>query len=392
MHISGFIRRLVVLPCVALLTSLGAANVADAAGATGPPAIHHVFIIMLENKDNDVIFGPSSPAPYLSQTLAAKGAYLQNYFGIGHVSLDNYIALVSGQAPNLATQYDCQTYVEFVSSGMTTDGQAIGQGCVYPSSVHNLTDELAANGLTWRSYNEDMGNDPARESGTCGHPPLGSPDDTLRAQAPSAAAPQGDQYATRHNPFLYFHSVIDSPGCAAHVVNFRELPRDLATYEATANLTFVTPNLCDDGHDSPCVTRQPGGLVSANAWLALWVPMILASPAYTRDGLLLILFDESEVEGKLVNGQLTLTGDATACCNEQSGPNTKLAGQIGPGGGHTGAVAVSPFIKPGTVSREPYNHYSTLKTIEDIFGLPHLGYSAASGLAVFGDDVFNQGR
>jgi hypothetical protein len=120
--------------------------------------------------------------------------------------------------------------------------------------------------------------------------------------------------------------------------------------------------------------------------------MILASPAYQRDGLLLILFDETEVEVKIDNGRLTLTGDATACCGEQSGPNTKLAGQIGPGGGNTGAVALSPFIKPGTVSHQPYNHYSTLKTIEDIFGLPHLGYSSASGLAVFGNDVFNQGR
>jgi hypothetical protein len=377
---------------VALLTTLGATNVAAAAGAPGLPAIHHVFIIMLENKDNDVVFGPSSPAPYLSQTLAAKGAYLQSYFGIGHVSLDNYIALTSGQAPNLATQYDCQKYVEFVSSGMTADGQAVGQGCVYPSSVHNLTDELALGGLTWRSYNEDMGNDPAREATTCGHPPLGAADNTQKAQAPSAAAPQGDQYATRHNPFMYFHSVIDSPNCAAHVVNFRELPRDLAAYETTANLTFITPNLCDDGHDAPCVTRQPGGLISADAWLALWVPMILASPAYQRDGLLLILFDETEVEVKIDNGRLQLTGDATACCDEQSGPNTKLAGQIGPGGGNTGAVALSPFIKPGTVSHQPYNHYSTLKTIEDIFGLPHLGYSSASELAVFGNDVFNQGR
>jgi hypothetical protein len=392
MRVYGFIRRLAVLPCAALLTSLGAANVAAAAGASGLPAIHHVFIIMLENKDNDVVFGPSSPAPYLSRTLAAKGAYLQNYFGIGHVSLDNYIALASGQAPNLATQYDCQKYVEFVSGGMTADGQAVGQGCVYPSSVHNLTDELAVKGLTWRSYNEDMGNDPARESTTCGHPPLGAPDNTQKALAPSAAAPQGDQYATRHNPFMYFHSVIDSPNCAAHVVNFRELPRDLAAYETTANLTFITPNLCDDGHDAPCVTGQPGGLTSADAWLALWVPMILASPAYQRDGLLLILFDETEVEVKIDNGQPKLTGDATACCDEQSGPNTKLAGQIGPGGGNTGAVAVSPFIKHGTVSQEPYNHYSTLKTIEDIFGLPHLGYSSASGLAVFGNDVFNQGR
>jgi hypothetical protein len=83
-----------------------------------------------------------------------------------------------------------------------------------------------------------------------------------------------------------------------------------------------------------------------------------------------------------------MTGDARACCDEQSGPNVKLAGQIGPGGGNTGAVVLSPFIKPGTVSTVPYNHYSTLRTIEMIFGLPYLGYSA-SPTNVFGHDIFN---
>ncbi len=37
------------------------------------------------------------------------------------------------------------------------------------------------------------------------------------------------------------------------------------------------------------------------------------------------------------------------------------------GGDRTGAVLLSPFIKPGTVSTTPYNHYSMLKSLEDIF-------------------------
>ena len=58
----------------------------------------------------------------------------------------------------------------------------------------------------------DMGNDPARESATCGHPALGvGTDNTNTAEAPSAAVPLGDAYATRHDPFMYFHSIIDSP-------------------------------------------------------------------------------------------------------------------------------------------------------------------------------------
>jgi hypothetical protein len=60
----------------------------------------------------------------------------------------------------------------------------------------------------------------------------------------------------------------------------------------------------------------------------------------------------------------------------------------GPGGGRTGAVLLSRFIKPGTVSNVPYNHYSLLRSVEDVFGVRHLGYAGQSGLVSFGRDVF----
>ncbi|HEX7942389.1 MAG TPA: alkaline phosphatase family protein, partial [Gemmatimonadaceae bacterium] len=85
-----------------------------------------------------------------------------------------------------------------------------------------------------------------------------------------------------------------------------------------------------------------------------------------------------------------LSIDASACCNERSGPNTSRAGINGPGGGRTGAVLLSPFIKPGTVSDAPYNHYAMLRSVEDIFGLPYLGYAGQAGLASFGGDVYTQ--
>ena len=139
----------------------------------------------------------------------------------------------------------------------------------------------------------DMGNDPTREAATCGHPTLNTTDLTQSAEAPSAAVPLGDQYATRHNPFMYFHSIIDSPDCGQNVVNLNKLTTDLQSISTTANFNLITPNLCDDGHDSPCVNGQPGGLVSANTFLQKWVPIITASPAFQQDGLLIINFDES---------------------------------------------------------------------------------------------------
>jgi hypothetical protein len=68
----------------------------------------------------------------------------------------------------------------------------------------------------------------------------------------------------------------------------------------------------------------------------------------------------------------------------------KGPGIFGPGGGQIGAVLVSRFIKPGTVSNIPYNHYSLLRSIEDFFDLGHLGYAGQNGLKTFGSDVFTR--
>ena len=99
-------------------------------------------------------------------------------------------------------------------------------------------------------------------------------------------------------------------------------------------------------------------------------------PAFRKDGLLIVTFDEGT--------------DARACCGERGLPGGPQAGQYGPGGGRIGAVLLSPFIRPGTVSDRPYNHYSTLRSIEQWFGLPYLGYAGSKNVPVFGRDVFTQ--
>ena len=336
---------------------------------TKQPPVKHVFIIVLENKAYDATFGPTSPARYFADTLAPAGALLRQYYGTGHFSLDNYISMVSGISPTTQTQEDCGTYAEFVRTGTAPDGQPIGAGCIYPADVKTIADQLMAKGLTWKAYMEDMGNDPSRESATCGHVAIGARDVTGRA-TPT------DQYAAKHNPFMYFHSIIDSPVCATNVVALPALTADLQHASTTANYTFISPSLCHDGHDSPCRNGEPGGLVSLDRFLSTWAPRIMRSPAFRDGGLLIVTFDEADSRFK------------EACCNEQSGPNTPSAGMGGPGGGRIGAVLVSPFIKPGTISDVPYNHYSMLRSVEDLFGLPHLGYAGQPGLVTFGSDVF----
>jgi hypothetical protein len=178
-----------------------------------------VFVIVLENESAAVTFGANSPAPYVSKTLPARDAFVPNYYGVGHASLDNYIAVISGQAPNASTQADCGVFANFATTGpLGSFGQQSGNGCVYPSTVPTLPAQLATAKLTWRDYNEDMGADPTRESATCGHPVVGQPDHT------EAATPT-DMYASRHDPFVYFHSIIDNAGlCDSHVVGASEHP------------------------------------------------------------------------------------------------------------------------------------------------------------------------
>ena len=368
------LRRGCVLLCIASALLLGGCASAPRTLSKMPtvaPRVGHVFVIVLENQPFDTTFGAQSPAPYMAHELTAKGVLLRQYFGIGHFSLDNYIAMISGQAPNPATQADCGVFSEFVptQSALDADGQLRGEGCVYPASVKTVADQLEAAGFDWKGYMEDMGKDPTREAAVCAHVAIGAKDITNRATA-------DDQYADKHNPFVYFHSIIDDqPRCERHVVNLDALPHDLQNVASTPNYVFITPNLCHDGHDAPCKNGEPGGLVSADAFLRSWVPRILTSPAFKQNGLLVITFDE---------GML----DSTACCGERGLAGGPPPGLDGPGGGRIGAVLIAPSIKPGTQSEVPYNHYSLLRWTEDNFGLGHLGYAAAPGLVTFGSDVF----
>src|SRR5262249_47820427 len=176
-------------------------------------------------------------------------------------------------------------------------GRVVGDGCVFPAptamsrGVRTIGDQLEeepgakSNHLTWRQYSEDMGNDLARDGGLpdplggsdCAHPVIGGIDTT---NAPSLI----DQYANRHKPFVYFHSIIDdSSRCAEHVVPLGTLVRgvngsadafeghlaeDLGKQETTPRFAFITPNVCNDGHDATCIGfnaegTHAGGLVAA---------------------------------------------------------------------------------------------------------------------------------
>jgi len=99
----------------------------------------------------------------------------------------------------------------------------------------------SAAGKTWRSYQEDMRT-------PCRHPAIGQDDHTL-------AARPGDMYATRHNPFVYFHSVIDTPACARRVVDLEVLATDPGATKDFEH--FCTTTGCELLEAS----EQPGGVL-----------------------------------------------------------------------------------------------------------------------------------
>lgn len=356
--------------------------------------IGHVWVVVLENKSYTQSFSPATKAPML-HSLAARGALLQQYFGIAHSSLPNYLALVSGQGPNPATQANCQTYTPFVAGDVRADGQFPGSGCVYPAVVPDLGSQLTAKGVSWKAYLEDLGASRTRQVAPCGTPAVDGKGHDL-----SQTAGATDQYAARHNPFAYFAAFTADPQqCTQHLAPLTALATDTADAATTPAFNLVVPNLCNDGHDTGCAGDdaagdRTGNLTAVEHWLARYVPMITGSAAFAQDGLLVVTWDEA-ASSKGRDGR----PDASACCDEEALNSTSPGGApdddgtapelTGPGGGRVGAILLSPRIRPGTVSTHTYNHYSTLRTVEDLFGLPRLGYAGqAGGVDAFGEDVF----
>jgi hypothetical protein len=184
---------------------------------------------------------------------------------------------------------------------------------------------------------------------------------------------------------MYFQNITGRAAyCRRHVRRLIRLAHDLGHLQTTPRLVYITPDLCRDGHDNPCANGQKGGLVQVNGFLRHWVPRILSSPGFAHKGMLVITADESDGP----------SSDSSACCGETAGPNPIVGigpGISGDGGGVVGALVISRFTRPGTWSTTPYNHYSLLASLEELYRLPKLGMASVGGLPVFGLDVYNNG-
>jgi formylglycine-generating enzyme required for sulfatase activity len=352
----GMPHRRTAITVVLALAATGALRARADLGLEGIPRYDHVAIIVLENEDASDTFGPGSPAQYLNG-LRAEGTYLPQYFATSHVSLGNYITMMSGLPANPSTTSDCLG-LSLYNCVQTVVAESP------PSGPVHLGDQLDLAGFSWAGY-ADM--DARIPQVDCFHAPYSATDPSPDLYQGDSQNPPGYDYADRHNPFIYFANVVgDGARCAAHVHPYSRLAADLAA-DALPAFSFVSPDTCHDGHDDPCSNGSPGGLVSADLWLAQEVPALLAYLS-AHNGLLIITFDEGNPAS---SGQEVCTTCAGAGA-----------------GGRTGAILLGAGVPRGAVIDTAYDHFSLLRTLEDSFGIAlHLGLAANANVVAM-TDVF----
>lgn len=376
------------------------------------PPVKHVFLIVLANQAYAQTFGPESPAPYVARTLEHKGELLVRFYGVAHEELADEVAMISGLGPTAQTAADCPVFTDIIPGRANSKGQYTGDGCIYPTEAQTIGEQLASKGLTWKVYAEGL-------PSACAHPEFEVADPTAAlGQEAGAATPgaAGDAYATFRNPFTYFDGVLHAPTCAKTDVSIAGLAHDLKSAKRTPALSYIVPDLCHDGRAAPCAPGAPSGLLGAELFLRHVVPEILASPAYKKNGLLIITTDQAPTTGEYA--------DSSSCCVQPRFPApafpTGAPATVGPtattpttttpttttpaatapattqdlnlppsGGGQVGALLLSRYVKPATFNQEPFNDFSLLRTLENLFALPPLGYAAMRGNSSFEASVFS---
>jgi hypothetical protein len=325
------------------------------------PPVKHVFMIVLGENSFEEAFGATSPAPYLARTLAAKGELLSNYYAVAKSELANQVALLSGQGPTVETSAGCPVPTDVLPGTISPAGQVEGAGCLYPATTATLPGQLAEKKLSWKAYVEDRLVPCVREEGS-------------------------------RDPVVYFHSLTDEPECARSDVGLDRLTLDLKAAAKTPALSYIVPDSCHDGGELPCAEGQPAGPLEAEAFLQKVVPAIEASPAYREGGLIAIAPTQAPQTGP--------TPDAGSCCISPVYPNLPpeaaaaepVTGPVKPagGGGRVGLLLLSPFVAPGTVNETGYfNHFSLLRSIEELFELKPIGYAGEEALTAFDSTVYN---
>ena len=224
-------------------------------------AIHHVFVIMMENQNASDIYN-STNAPYINQLMDEYG-YASNFQDVLTAALPSephYVWLEAGTNA-------------FADKTFTTDSDASASNST--ASTAHLVNQLESAGLTWMTYQEGV----STATGSC---PITSSHTT--------------QYAAKHDPFIFFRDVSGSPPsktsprCTAHTRNLTQFTSDLAA-GAVSSYTLLTPNLCHDMHGA--LGCPLGSVKQGDTWLKTFLPPLIAY-AKANQGVIFLNWDEPE--------------------------------------------------------------------------------------------------
>ena len=350
-------RFIAAASAIAMTAALTTGLMATSAAAAGQHnhdgfglRLDRVFIIMLENHSEQSVIGDPNN-PYIT-SLATEYGQARNYYGVTHPSEPNYVAMISGSnwwtnTDNPANRFDHT----------------------------NLIDELAAAHISWGAYMEAM--------------PAG---DQLADYWPSSTDPL---YASKHDPFVLFTDIRDNPAELANVKPYTDLAGDLNGPNA-ARFVYITPDECNDMHggvydaiagypETPCPYNNTNDdpfdvqlKKNADAFVHTAVTTIMSSRAWTRHSAIFIVSDEGDYTGVTANGGWD---SPAGCCDSPVLPagdpdiNAAWPGGLY-GGGLVPAIVIDPSGPRHFVSDVAYNHYSLLRTIEDAWDLPELGFTS----------------
>jgi len=339
---AAFVVGAVVGPIAGSAQTASSAQAGQASSRGDRFHLDHVFVIMMENTSYDDLLSPSNTNTTFIRQLAADHGLADNYFGVTHVSLPNYIAATSGQ-----------------TWGSNSDD--ISQAPLF--NHENLVDQLEAAHVSWKAYMES----------------LPYPGDLVNT------TPDG-LYVRKHDPFLVYPDIYQNPARADNVVPLTQLSTDLSTGQVP-QFVWITPNICNDMHGGAPTCPYPNTPTDANqaalykdgdTFLRTWVKAITHSRAWTRHSAIFITWDEGGFEDASPYGPTDLSPGpdspilAATPADPTSGGGGDLFGGTTYGGGHVPMIVVAAGVGH-RVDSVFADHYSLLQTIEQNFCLPLLG-------------------
>lgn len=319
------------------------------------PGVGDVFVILMENHNLAQPNPTSSPeqilgnpaAPYMNSLItpgnpnAAQVSYTKAYFNAGtgdHPSEPNYVWDEAGTDFGYHTDDDPMASngnTFYYDSGLVSQMTGPSGGPVvfwHRTHTPHLTRQLNDFGISWKDYQEDV---------QLSASPTNSASGTNGPVNPYNGTTQYN-YAVKHNPSGLFGDT-----ALENVYPLAQLFLDLSN-NAVGRFNWITPDQYDDAHSAlnggftylgMHYTGDQAAVAAADNFLSIVLPEIMASKAYQDNGVIILLWDETE------------GGDTSS----YTLPET----------------IISPLAKGNAyASTVPMSHSSDLKTFEEIFGLP----------------------